>query len=132
MRLVRDDARAFEMMREAGYGVWPLSAGWVRLDGLGCVVFHHFDRVDIEISVINRGPVSRGILRSIWHIAFEGNGAQRVTARCHAGHRTSRKLLLRMGFKEEGVRRRAAPDGGDVVFYGLLKEDIHGTATGTA
>jgi len=47
----------------------------------------------------------------------------RVTALVERKNKIARKMVQRLGFKEEGMLRKAGPKG-DIFVYGLLPEDL--------
>jgi hypothetical protein len=91
------------------------------------IVWHSYDAraKNIEGAIASSSPywASRRVLRFAFEIPFKALGCRRVTARCNASNTKSRRLLERLGFQLEGLLRQAAHDGGDVLIYGLLKEE---------
>lgn len=51
-------------------------------------------------------------------------GLPRVTTEIALSNERSISAVKRLGFVREGVKRRAAPDGGHVGVFGLLKKDF--------
>lgn len=51
-------------------------------------------------------------------------GLDRVTAEIELKNTRSARLAEGLGFVREGVKRRAASDGGHVAVYGLLRKDF--------
>ena len=49
--------------------------------------------------------------------------SRRVTARVPVANMRARRLVEGAGFVLEGLVRSAGPDGGDVLIYGMLKEE---------
>ncbi len=47
----------------------------------------------------------------------------RITAICERKNKIARRMVQRLGFKEEGMLRKAGPKG-DMFVYGLLPEDL--------
>lgn len=66
-------------------------------------------------------------VKALMGYAFNELGLKRVNAVCFAHNAGSRKVLLKAGFKEEGLRRKAVLKEGkyiDEYIFGLLKEDF--------
>lgn len=55
---------------------------------------------------------------------FKQLGCNRVTATIAKTNRRSRKLVYGIGFRLEGKLRNAAPNGKDMMIYGLLKTEF--------
>jgi hypothetical protein len=47
----------------------------------------------------------------------------RVTGLIRAENLNAQRFVTRLGFQYEGRMRKAFPDGGDLVLYGLLREE---------
>ena len=50
-------------------------------------------------------------------------GCRRVTGLVHDNNHDARRFDEHLGFKQEGVLRKAAPDGDDMIVYGMLREE---------
>ena len=105
----------------AGFGVLRegrLAAG---------VVFHNYDARagDIEVAIAAESPrwASREVFYTAFAYPFLQLGCRRVTARVPVANMRARRLVEGAGFVLEGLVRSAAPDGGDVLIYGMLKEE---------
>jgi RimJ/RimL family protein N-acetyltransferase len=65
--------------------------------------------------------------REVFHTAFAYPflqlGCRRVTARVPVSNTRARRLVEGAGFALEGLMRSAAQDGGDVLIYGILKQE---------
>lgn len=90
-----------------------------------CIVsFGNLRRGDVEIMGWARpGGVDRGIIRALAEYAFVTLGVNRVSARAVMSNTDSQRILTRLGFRREGLLRRA-DDGEDVLIFGLLPEDL--------
>ncbi|MDC7242145.1 MAG: GNAT family protein [Spirochaetales bacterium] len=73
-----------------------------------------------------RGIMTRTV-RELENIAFRDKGLEKVEIHCAVENRASRKIPLRLSYKEEGCIRRAEKLYDRVVdhiIYGLLKEEF--------
>ena len=92
---------------------------------LAVVLYHNFRGTDIEM--VLAADSTRWARRDFMEIVINypfSIGCHRITALTTKGNRTTRKLLTRAGFKQEGKLRRAAKDGGDYFIYGLLPDEF--------
>lgn len=71
----------------------------------------------------SRRWANREFLRAIFDYPFRQIGCARITAPIADGNEAARRFVEKLGFVLEGRLRRAMPDGGDRLLYGLLKED---------
>jgi hypothetical protein len=105
----------------------PFSAiGVVRRGELvGGVVYHGYQGFDVQMScAFDRvGWALPGTLRAIFHYPFEGMHCVRVTAAIGRKNKKARKLVEGIGFKYEGLRRKALDGREDEVIYGMLKTE---------
>lgn len=92
----------------------------------GVLVFGVRPGIEAEICIGVDDPraLSRQALRHLHAAIFEGLGVRRVVADTDKANKRARKALERAGFVQEGVKRRAAANGGNVIVYGLLKEEF--------
>ena len=117
-------------LREMG-----LMSPYVIVDGetiLGGASLHHLDpmRDAVEVgywlfpSARGRGVATRSV-RALADHAF-ANGIYRVEAHVRVGNERSEKVLTRLGFVREGVKRRHLRHGGkrvDATIFSLLADD---------
>lgn len=98
---------------------------------VGCT-FANYAKGDVEImGFAEPGGITRGLIRDLAAYAFGTLKCNRVTAKAVVSNARSVKLLTRLGFKQEGVMRKA-DNGQDVLIFGLLPEDLrHGKLTET-
>lgn len=95
-------------------------------DGLiAGVVYNGYREVNIEMTIASSSPrwCMRGILAGLFWYPFEQLGLARVTAIAERSNQPVRAFLGRLGFREEGVMRRAFRNGNDAVIYGMLREE---------
>jgi RimJ/RimL family protein N-acetyltransferase len=94
---------------------------------VAAVVWHGYDALtrncEVAIAAAERGWCSREFLRRAFRVPFEALECRRVTARINVTNTRSRRLCEGLGFVLEGLLRKADVDGGDVLIYGLLKEE---------
>jgi RimJ/RimL family protein N-acetyltransferase len=108
---------------------------------VGVVKYFNYRWPNIEMAFLcedYRWALNRdGILKAFIY-PFVQLKCHRVTAIIERKNKVARKMVQRLGFKEEGMLRKAGPKG-DMFVYGLLPEDLklrkyHGqpiAATGT-
>lgn len=79
--------------------------------------------LDIEISFASDSPrwATRQVVGGILSYPFLSLGTQRVTALCKKSTRKARRLLVGVGFREEGSHPHAAPNREMVMSYGMTK-----------
>lgn len=62
-------------------------------------------------------------LAACFRYAFVQLGCERITGLVRSDNIDAQRLDEHLGFKREGVLRKATPDGKDMFLYGLLKEE---------
>lgn len=89
------------------------------------VVYHDYLGHDIKMTIAALSPrwALRGVIRALLHYPFRELDCARVSAIAARRNRTSRKLLLGLGFKLEGVARKGFDGVQDAMIYGLLRAD---------
>jgi ribosomal-protein-alanine N-acetyltransferase len=121
---------------------------WNDDSGYGFLVFRRED--DVILGGVNLSNVRRGVaqaanlgywigesyarrgymteaLRTVFPFVFDRMGLHRIEAACLPHNLASRRLLLRVGFREEGHARHYLRINGswqDHVLYSLLSEDV--------
>jgi RimJ/RimL family protein N-acetyltransferase len=112
-------------MKDQEWG--PCTAfGVVQSDKLvGGVVYHCFRKFDICFGAAfdTHTWAKPATLRALFDYPFNQLGCVRVTAITGRKNKPARKMLEHVGFKLEGVARRALDGINDGYVYGLLKED---------
>lgn len=90
------------------------------------VVFDGFSDVDCNMHIASDGSrrwLTRELLiRAFWY-PFIQLGYQRVTGLVPAGNADALRFDEHLGFEREGLHKKAAPDGGDIISLGLLREN---------
>ena len=109
---------------------------------LAVTVFSAYTGVNIDMHIASR-PKSQWLSRSFFNASFElpflRLQVPRVTGLIRAENLRAQRFASRLGFQFEGRMRKAFPDGGDLVLYGMLREEYlkhpwskHETTRGTA
>jgi len=93
---------------------------------LAVTVFSAYTGTNIDMHIAAR-PKSHWLSRSYFNASFELPflvlEVPRVTGLIRAENLTAQRFVSRLGFQYEGRMRKAFPDGGDLVLYGLLREE---------
>lgn len=91
---------------------------------LGVVAVWHYGSGNAEVGWAgDTGWLSRGFLRLVFAYIWQQLGCRRITGRIHEDNVDALHASMRLGFVREGRMRQAAPDGRDVLVYGMLKEE---------
>lgn len=95
---------------------------------VGGVVFHNYRERAHDIEISAAFSTSAWCLpqtaKQICDYPINQLGCKRITARTARKNRKARGFLERLGFKVEGVARRALDGRQDMILYGLLIEDM--------
>jgi len=95
-------------------------------DFLAVTVFSAYTGTNIDMHIAAR-PKSHWLSRSFFNASFELPfrvlEVPRVTGLIRAENLDAQRFVSRLGFQYEGRMRKAFPDGGDLVLYGLLREE---------
>jgi RimJ/RimL family protein N-acetyltransferase len=93
---------------------------------LAVTVFSAYTGINVDMHIAAR-PKSHWLSRSFFNASFELPfrvlEVPRVTGLIRAENLKAQRFVTRLGFKYEGRMRKAFPDGGDLVLYGLLREE---------
>lgn len=91
---------------------------------LGAVVYDGFTPYDcnLHIALDDRRCVTPRTLRAVFAYPFEQLKLPRVTAQVGAGNVRSLNLVRKLGFVQEGVKRRGLGDEDELIF-GLLRTE---------
>jgi RimJ/RimL family protein N-acetyltransferase len=92
---------------------------------IGGAVYHNFRGHDIEVTVAFEDPrwALPGTLRALFAYPFETLRCARMTAVVARKNKRSRRLTEGLGFRLEGVARRAIDGKQDAMIYGMLREE---------
>ena len=79
---------------------------------------------DIEVSFVAATPrwATQGNIRAILSYPFVQLGVKRLSAITTKKNKRCRKLLIGLGFKQEGVHPYAGENGATAITYGLYSE----------
>lgn len=90
---------------------------------LGAVAYQRYRETDIEMVCAGEpGWLNRTAIKAYFAYPFIQLGCKRVTVICHRKNKRARKFVERLGFRLEGVHRKAM-DNGDAISYGLLRSE---------
>lgn len=96
---------------------------------VGGVLFHGYRILDkgavcdLSAAAEHAHCLTRGILREMFAYAFDTLAVTRLRAETAAHNSRCRSILKRLGFREEGVMRRAYDGNADSVVYSMLPEE---------
>lgn len=106
----------------------PCQAIGVERDGalIAGVVYHDFRGIDLQMSCASIDPrwLSKERLRIFFAYPFTQCGCLRVSTVAARANKRARRLNEGLGFKLEGVARKAW-QGKDACLYGMLREECH-------
>jgi RimJ/RimL family protein N-acetyltransferase len=117
---------------QAKVGCAPFSdfaaLGVVRRDRLiGGVVYHHYRQGDrsVEVTAAFEHPhwTLPGTLRALFDYPFNQLGVVRITAIASRRNKRARRLLAGLGFRLEGVVRKALDGRDDAFIFGMLRDE---------
>ena len=90
-------------------------------DAKGVILYKNYSSGDIEMVCAGEpGWVTPEVLRFSLSYPFKALDCNRITCLAHRKNKAMRRYLVRMGFKLEGVKRKAL-NGADLCIYGMLK-----------
>lgn len=131
-----DDAVSRWVAARLGFPAWSscVAIGVARGDALiGGVVYHDYRREDGDIEMIcaatDRRWLTRSNLFTFFAYPFLQLGCGRVSCVSYKRNRHARKFIEKLGWRLEGVHRKALR-GHDVVSYGMLKNECRWIAHG--
>lgn len=89
------------------------------------MLYYDYFGNSINLSLVSDSPrcASKTVFKVMLGYPFKQLGVNRVTAMIRKKNRRSRKLAEGLGFRLEGVMRKADPDGRDLCVYGITKDD---------
>lgn len=100
-----------------------------RIEPMAVVIFNWFRELphgnDMRVIVVSEDPhwCLPGILRELFSYPFEIAGCERLTACIKDTNQRSLKLCQGLGFRKEGVLRRAYDGKANAIVLGLLKQE---------
>ena len=92
---------------------------------IAAVVFHNYHGHMIEASIAATTPkwCSRRALAAFFNYPFNQAGVQRLQVVCRRKNKHARKFVERLGFKFEGIGRRAWSATEDAAIYSMLPHE---------
>lgn len=89
------------------------------------VVYYDYRKTDMMMAVAASDPrwLSRSMLREIFDYPFRQMNCQRVSAVIDRRNKRARKLVEGVGFRMEGVLRKALKHNRDAILYGMTKDE---------
>ena len=93
---------------------------------VGVVAFFNYRWPNIEVAFHcedYRWALNRNGVAEVFRYPFKQLKCKRVTALCDRKDKRARRMVERLGFKEEGKLRKAA-ERGDLIIYGLLPDEL--------
>lgn len=107
----------------AGTSPFTVFVACKKTDARGVILYKNYASGDIEmVCAGERGWVTPDVLRFSLSYPFKALDCNRITCLAHRKNKAMRDYLVRMGFRLEGVKRKAL-NGADVCIYGLLRSD---------
>ena len=97
----------------------------------GGLIFHNMqaNRGDVWLSAAGDGAfVDRGVIDFIYWNAFKNLACAHLSCRTAATNNRAIRILERLGFKKEGVQRKAWDGETDAILLGLTPEDAYSCA----
>jgi RimJ/RimL family protein N-acetyltransferase len=108
---------------------WENASIIARVSGLlpvAVIIYNHYHKPDIWMHVAaepGRIWCTPDFLKSIFEYPFGQLACGRVTGLVARSNTRLRKLLLHVGFTEEGTLRESLPTGDDLIAYGMLRRE---------
>jgi hypothetical protein len=108
---------------------WSSTSVVARVSGAGpsaVLLYNHYDKPDIWMHIAaepGRLWCTPEFLHHIFWYPFVQLDCGRVTALVARPNTRLRKLLLHVGFTEEGTLRESLPTGDDLIAYGMLRRE---------
>jgi hypothetical protein len=93
---------------------------------LAVTVFSAYTGTNIDMHIAARRKsnwLSRSFFNASFELPFLVLEVPRVTGLIRAENLNAQRFVSRLGFQYEGRMRKAFPDGGDLMLYGLLREE---------
>lgn len=91
----------------------------------GILYYNYFgESINLSLAADTPKAANKTIFKAMLGYPFKQLGCKRVNALIRKRNTRSRKLAEGLGFKLEGVLRKATPDGKDLCIYGLLDTEF--------
>lgn len=134
--IVYDDQEYIKQWVSSRVGGIDLGLGaaiGIAKDGkLGAAVYYNNFRVspkkepisiELNVVIVDKTVITKDTVREIFSYPFIRLGVKRVGATVAKRNKSARNILQRLGFKYEGVARKAWHFGEDCAVYSLLKPE---------
>ena len=108
---------------------YPLDTGNIGLleNGklIGGVLYTRYTGTDVCMHVAGAYPgwVNLSFIKAAFRVPFIQLGCQRCSGLVRVDNHAAQKFDEHLGFKREGVLRKADDDGCDLIIYGMLREE---------
>ena len=79
--------------------------------------------MESSIAAIDKRWCTKHNLRALFSYPFIQLKLDRLTVNCHSDNKGSQMFVTKLGFKKEGYHPKAWPGGGDLVSFGMIRED---------
>lgn len=127
-----------QRQRGLEWAIPRLDAGVGHWDGASCLILerggsitavavynHYYPKKSVELSIasIGGGWLTRPFLSAVFRTPFVEWEMRRVGSSISADNHKSIRFCEHLGFQREGCIRQGAPNGQDLLLYGLLKEE---------
>ena len=91
---------------------------------VGAVIYHGMGLGNVHMSIASETPVacSPGVVTFALGYPYQTWGCHRLTALCRPGNKPIKRLLGGLGFTMEGRLHAMAPDGKDMLIYGMTRK----------
>ena len=93
---------------------------------LAVTVFSAYTGTNMDIHIAARSKsrwLSRSYFNAVFEFPFMVLEVPRITGLIRAENLNAQRFVSRLGFQHEGRMRKAFPNGGDLMLYGLLREE---------
>ena len=84
---------------------------------------YHGHMIDASIAAADPRWCSRRVLRALFSYPFRQLGVRRLQVSVAKRDKRGRRMLERVGFKFEGLRRQACHDGADACEFSMLRHE---------
>lgn len=98
---------------------------WDDVEIRAAVIYENFSGNNISMHVASDGArwLTRRFLHAAFFYPFLELKVDRVTGCVPDSNEASKRFCEHLGFKREGVIRRGADDGGDLILFGMLRDE---------
>ena len=91
------------------------------------VIFDNFiiesKNIEVSVAVGNKKAITKLAIKTLFDIAFNHIGVERITCYNETSNTKSVRMAEMLGFKKEGVMRKASYNREDLNIYGMLKSE---------